>query len=337
MHIAIVTAGGAGMFCGSCMHDNTWARSLKKEGARVTLVPDLHAAYASTKPTRARGKSFSAASTSISTPVRQFWRKVPRALTRWLDRPAVLDLVTRFGISNNAKQLGELTLAMLAGEAGPQSREVNELADFLVDSLRPDAIFFSNALLVGAVGAIRRRYSGRIFCVLQGDDIFLEDLHEPYRSQALAAIGERARDFDGFFVHSAYYRDFMTDYLGLPAEKFHIVPLGIDLAGHDGVPERAKIGEEFTIGYFARICPEKGLHQLVEAFRLLHKRHPNTRLRAAGYLGTRDREYFEKIRGRGPRSRPGIRTRGEPADARGKSQLPQVARRPLGADRLSRA
>ena len=157
-------------------------------------------------------------------------------LTRWLDRPAVLDLVTRFGISNNAKQLGELTLAMLAGEQGPQSREVNELADFLVDTLRPDAIFFSNALLVGAVGAIWRRYSGRIFCVSAGDDIFLEDLHEPYRSQARAAIGERARDFDGFFVHSAYYRDFMTDYLGLPAEKFHIVPLGIDLAGHDGVP-----------------------------------------------------------------------------------------------------
>ncbi len=39
MHIAIVTAGGAGMFCGSCMHDNTWARSLKKQGTRVTLVP----------------------------------------------------------------------------------------------------------------------------------------------------------------------------------------------------------------------------------------------------------------------------------------------------------
>jgi glycosyltransferase involved in cell wall biosynthesis len=191
--------------------------------------------------------------------------------------------------------LGELTLAMLAGEAGPQSREVNELADFLVDSLRPDAIFFSNALLVGAVRAIRQRFSGRIFCVLQGDDIFLEDLHEPYRGQALAAIRDRARDFDGFFVHSAYYRDFMVGYLGLPPEKFHIVPLGIDLAGHDGPPAERN-GEPFTIGYFARICPEKGLHQLVEAFRLLHNLHPNTRLRAAGYLGVRDKEYFEKVR-----------------------------------------
>ena len=40
MHIAIIiTAGGAGMFCGSCMHDNTWARALKAQGAEVTLIP----------------------------------------------------------------------------------------------------------------------------------------------------------------------------------------------------------------------------------------------------------------------------------------------------------
>jgi glycosyltransferase involved in cell wall biosynthesis len=294
MHIAIVTAGGAGMFCGSCMHDNTWARSLKKQGARVTLVPTytplrLDEVDESTAQVFLGGINVYLDSRS------RFWRKVPRVLTRWLDRPGVIELATRFAVSNNAQQLGELTLAMLAGESGPQVREVTELADFLVDTVRPDAIFFSNALLVGAVSAIRRRFAGQIFCVLQGDDIFLEDLEEPFQSQALAAIRERARDFDGFFVHSAYYRDFMTGYLGLPPEKFHIVPLGIDLTGHDGAPAERN-GEPFTVGYFARICPEKGLHQLVEAFRLLHKHHPNTRLRAAGYLGARDRAYFEKVR-----------------------------------------
>jgi glycosyltransferase involved in cell wall biosynthesis len=294
MHIAIVTAGGAGMFCGSCMHDNTWARSLKKQGAQVTLVP-TYTPLRLDEVDESTSQIFLGGINVYLDTRSALWRKVPRSLTRWLDRPAVLDLVTRFGISNNARQLGELTLAMLAGEAGPQVREVNELADFLVNVLRPDAIFFSNALLVGSVRAIRRRFAGRIFCVLQGDDIFLEDLHEPYRSQALAAIRDRARDFDGFFVHSAYYRDFMTGYLGLPAEKFHIVPLGIDLAGHDGAPAERN-GDPFTVGYFARICPEKGLHQLVEAFRILHKHHPNTRLRAAGYLGARDRVYFENIR-----------------------------------------
>ena len=39
MHIAIITAGGAGMFCGSCMHDNTWARALMAAGAEVSLIP----------------------------------------------------------------------------------------------------------------------------------------------------------------------------------------------------------------------------------------------------------------------------------------------------------
>ncbi|MCA9096635.1 MAG: hypothetical protein KDA68_24310, partial [Planctomycetaceae bacterium] len=36
LHIAIITAGGAGMFCGSCMHDNTWARALMAAGAEVS-------------------------------------------------------------------------------------------------------------------------------------------------------------------------------------------------------------------------------------------------------------------------------------------------------------
>jgi glycosyltransferase involved in cell wall biosynthesis len=294
MHIAIVTAGGAGMFCGSCMHDNTWARSLKKQGAQVTLLPTYTPLRLDEHDESSRPVFLGGINVYLDFRAR-FWRAVPRVLTRWLDRPAVIHLATRFGVSNNAQQLGKLTLAMLAGESGPQSREIAELAAFLGDSLRPDTVCFSNALLVGAVRSLRRKFAGRIFCILQGDDIFLEDLHEPYRSEALTAIRERARDFDGFFVHSAYYRDFMAGYLALPPEKFHIVPLGIDLAGHDGTPVERK-SDQFHIGYFARICPEKGLQQLVDGFRLLHKRHPNTRLSAAGYLGARDRAYFEKVR-----------------------------------------
>jgi glycosyltransferase involved in cell wall biosynthesis len=51
------------------------------------------------------------------------------------------------------------------------------------------------------------------------------------------------------------------------------------------------------IGYLARICPEKGLHLLVEAVdRLVQSRGKDgLRLETAGYLGDRDRSYFEKI------------------------------------------
>ena len=58
-----------------------------------------------------------------------------------------------------------------------------------------------------------------------------------------------------------------------------------------------KTERPFTIGYFARICPEKGLHLLVEAFRIL-RRTPNAppcRLRVSGWLGSNHRPYFDDI------------------------------------------
>ena len=39
MKIAILTAGGAGMFCGSCMQDNTLVRALRLAGADALLLP----------------------------------------------------------------------------------------------------------------------------------------------------------------------------------------------------------------------------------------------------------------------------------------------------------
>ncbi|HWL92760.1 MAG TPA: glycosyltransferase, partial [Phycisphaerae bacterium] len=48
--------------------------------------------------------------------------------------------------------------------------------------------------------------------------------------------------------------------------------------------------------YLARICPEKGLHQLCEALRILHARGRKCRLKVAGYLGDSDRSYFEEVK-----------------------------------------
>ena len=41
MRIAYITAGAAGMYCGSCMRDNALAAALMRDGHEVTLVP-LH-------------------------------------------------------------------------------------------------------------------------------------------------------------------------------------------------------------------------------------------------------------------------------------------------------
>ena len=76
----------------------------------------------------------------------------------------------------------------------------------------------------------------------------------------------------------------------------HVVYPGLNLNGHDGVPN-ARQTPPFTIGYFARICPEKGLHNLAEAYRILRQQPgmPACRLRIAGWLGDHNKKYLQNI------------------------------------------
>ena len=39
MRLAFVAAGAAGMYCGSCIHDNTLAVALMRQGVDVALIP----------------------------------------------------------------------------------------------------------------------------------------------------------------------------------------------------------------------------------------------------------------------------------------------------------
>ena len=293
MHIAIITAGGAGMYCGSCMHDNTWARSLIDFGELVTLIPTYTPIRVDEENASSRRVFLGGLNVYLRTRS-QLWRSLPGFLTRWVDTPWVINFATRFGVSNDANELGALAQAMLDGDDGPQRQQYAELASYLKDELQPDVICFSNALLAGALPAIRRSFSGPILCTLQGDDIFLDGLLEPHRSAVMTRLKQLVQGFDGFLTHSRYYRDHMAQYLEIPVDRFQLLPLSIDLAGHTGQP-RLRHPEPFTIGYFARICPEKGLHQLLDAFRILKHRHPAVKLSAGGYLGKRDAAYFKQL------------------------------------------
>lgn len=295
MHIAIITAGGAGMFCGSCMHDNTWARALIDAGCEVSLLPTYTPIRVDEENLSDRRVFLGGVNVYLDYRWR-LWQKLPRSLERWLDAPWVLRLASRLSARNDAARLGDLALAMLSGERGPQHREIEELARFIGKSLQPDVVIFSNALLSGALHRVRERYTGPVYCTLQGDDVFLDGLPESHRDRAIAAVADHAREFDGFFVHSRFYLEYMADYLSLPRENFRQLPLGIDLTGHDGRPDERAASDPFTIGYFARIAPEKGLHHLVDAFLQFHPRYPEVKLRVGGNLSPQDRSYYRKAR-----------------------------------------
>ena len=75
----------------------------------------------------------------------------------------------------------------------------------------------------------------------------------------------------------------------------HVVPIGINMKGYDtGFRFRTNC---FTVGYFARVVPEKGLHVLAEAYRKLRREtdFSGATLEAAGYLAPEYRGYLHGI------------------------------------------
>ncbi len=299
------------MFCGSCMHDNTWARSLMQAGHEVSLIPTYTPIRVDDHNESQEKVFFGGINVFLNEKV-PGWRFLPRAMTRWLDRPSLIQWATSRSVSNNAEDLGPLTISMVKGESGPHHAAIRELDEYISDHLKPDVVIFSNALLVGAVRELKKRFSGPVLCVLQGDDVFLDGLKPNYRETVIDLISERAQEFDGFLVHSHFYKEYISNYLNLPVEKFSVIPLGIDFTGHDGKP---KLDEDkaFTVGYFARIAPEKGLHHLVNGFVELRKQLPNATLRIGGYLGPQFQNYLDETLASAQQHQSAIEYIGSPA------------------------
>jgi glycosyltransferase involved in cell wall biosynthesis len=193
------------------------------------------------------------------------------------------------------KVLGNLTIAMLRVEDGNLKHELEKLLEWVRSEPAPDVIDLPYSLLIGLARPLKAALGRPVCCTLQGEDLFLASLVEPYRSEALGLIRQNLEHVDAFIASSEYYADFMSRYLSIPREKIRVVPLGINLEGHAPV-ERAE--STFRIGYLARIAPEKGLHILADAYRLLKQRP--ARLEIAGYLPPEHRGYLRKIERRIP-------------------------------------
>jgi glycosyltransferase involved in cell wall biosynthesis len=297
MRIAYITAGAAGMFCGSCMHDNTLVSALIAAGHDALLIP-TYTPIRTDEADVSQGRVFFGGINVYLQEKFALFRHTPWLLDRLLDARRLLTWVARFAVNTKYEDLGDLTVSMLQGERGHQRKEVRKLVKWLKDEVRPDVVNLTNVLLSGMVHEIKRELGVPVLGTLQGDDIFLEALPEPHRGRALALIAEHGREADGFIATSGYYADFMAGYLGLPRPKIDVVYPGLNLRGHGG-PHRPDGGPP-VVGYFARICPEKGLHVLAEAFRHLRDvpGAPPARLRVSGWLGDNNRAYLDDVRRR---------------------------------------
>jgi glycosyltransferase involved in cell wall biosynthesis len=298
MKIAYIAAGAAGMYCGACIHDNTLATALAQLGHDVPLIPT----YTPTRTDEANVSLPRVFFGGVNVFLQQksaLFRHTPWWLDRVFDSPALLRSASRFAGRTNPAELGKLTVSMLRGESGNQRKELRKLIAWLKEEVRPQIVCLTNALLVGMAREIKRELRVPVVCGLPGEDLFLDSLPEPSRSEARALLRERCGDADAFIAMSDYYAGFMAGFLGVARERIHVVRPGLNLEGY-GKMRSAECGtrnEPAVIGYFARIAPEKGLPLLCEAYRLL-RQMPGvgpTRLRAGGYLGVSGRVSLQQL------------------------------------------
>lgn len=294
MKILFITAGAAGMYCGSCLRDNALAAELKSRGHDVLLVP-LYTPTLTDEPNVSEERVFFGGVSVYLQQKARFFRSAPRIFDKLLDAPWLIKAASSGSISTDPRSLGELTVSMLKGVDGFQRKEFEKLLEWLAGEPAPDVVQLPNALLASLAPPIRRALKAPVHCTLQGEDLFLDGLTKAHRAEALELIRKNAESVDRFTAVSEYYADFMAGYLSIPREKIDVVPLGISLDAFDR-RRNAPPDKPFTVGYLARIAPEKGLFALCEAY-VRFRQMPgvsSARLDVAGYLAPDQQHYLEE-------------------------------------------
>ncbi len=294
MRLLYLTAGAAEMYCGTCLRDNALAAALLRRGHDVVLAPIYTPTTTDETNVSDSKVLFGGVSVFLEQHVPLF-RRTPAFLDWVWDSTPVLKLAAKRQIKVDPAVLGEMTVSMLKGVEGFQKKEILKMLHWLERLPKFDAVTLPFTLLISLAKPLREALGVPIACTMAGEELFLENLPEPWKSQSVDLIRKRIGDVDVFIAVSEYCGRFMSHYLGIPPERIRVVPIGITLDGHD--PSAMRMAPPYTVGFFARIAPEKGLHVLAEAYHRLMARPgtPPTRLLAAGYLLDEHRDYLRAV------------------------------------------
>ncbi len=288
------------MYCGGCFRDNALVAELRKLGHDTLMVP-LYLPLTLDEENQAASTPifFSGVNVYLEQKIPWF-RRAPNWLHRALASKALLGMLGGMAGKTRAEDVGELSLSMLRGEEGNQAREVEELVAWLKEQHRPDVISLSNVLLVGMARRLKAELNAPVVCMLQGEDTFLDGLPGSYRDTAWQITRERARDVDLFIAPSRYFGALMTERLKLPPDRVRVVHNGINLDGFETPNPKPQTPNPPTLGYFARMCSQKGLDLVVDTFIELRKRGrvPNARLKIGGGCGPSDEPVVEEQKGK---------------------------------------
>lgn len=294
MRITYITAGAGGMYCGSCIRDNSLAQSLMDAGHDVLLLPMYTPTLTDEKNVSSDRIFYGGISVYLEQHLSAF-RRTPWLLDRLWESPWLLRAVADRAVQTDPEDLGDLAISVMEGRSGHQSKEIDKLLHWLQSQPKPDIIDISNSMLIALAQPLKDALKVPVCCTLQGEDVFLSHLSETHLNQSRDLIAEHGRYVDRFLAVSDYCATRMNRFLGVPGAKIDVVPLGVNV---DVYPRRVQTtNKTFTIGHFGRIAPEKGLHLLCEAYRRLREsgKIENSSIEIAGYLSPGHEKYLNSV------------------------------------------
>lgn len=302
MNIVQLTPGAGGMFCGNCFHDNTLVAALRQLGHDATMLP-LYLPVRVDGQNQSTGQPIFFGGVNVYLAQKSaFFRNAPTWLHQLLNSRWLLERAAGRAAKTRAEDTGDLLLSMLRGESGNQDREITELITWLRERAKPDVICLSNALLIGMARRLKRELNVPIVCLLQGEEPYLDSLPDKFREPAWKLLSERAVDVDAWIALSRWNADCLTKRLKLKPERVHVVYSGIELESFQIQNPRPKAQSEKApvLGYFARMCKDKGLDLLVEAYIHIKNRGkvPRLKLHIGGGCGPGDEAFVQSLRKR---------------------------------------
>ncbi|HOX39417.1 MAG TPA: glycosyltransferase family 4 protein [Candidatus Brocadiia bacterium] len=294
MRICYITAGAAGTYCGACNRDAALARALTALGHDVAFIP-LYTPMLVDGDDPSVSRIFYGGVNAYLQQKSSLFRRTPGFVDWFFDRRRLLEFASRFAVRTRPEDLGEMTVSVLRGPQGFQSKELDKLIGFLSSEKRYDLANLTNTMLSGLAGEIAERLKLPVVCSLQGEESFISRLPEPYAAEARELIKANAKNIALYLAPSDDYADEIAPFLGVNRDRIAVAPPGIDVKLYTGSRGRAK--DPFRVGFLSRLAPEKGLDVAVEAFCLMEKhKGGNSLLSVAGTDAGQSAETIRRAR-----------------------------------------
>ncbi len=288
--VNIVPGFGGTFYCGNCLRDSGYTKSLINLGHDAMMLPIYLPLNIKHGIEKSKSPIFYGAVNIYLKQKFKLFRKMPVWMENFFNSSAILRYAAKKAGSTRTEGLEEMTISMLMGKKGNQDAELQELIDFLRDKEKPDIVHLSNALLLGLAKQIREQLNVPVVCSLQDEDVWVDAMNDFYQKKVWQLMSEKGKDVDAFIAVSDYYASEMKRKMKIPDEKMHIVPIGID----SGIYKYSEpVENPQTIGYISRMYEEHGFGLMIDAYILL-KQNPNFKdilLKLSGGYTADDKKY----------------------------------------------